>query len=97
MLLAEIQVTIARVQKMERYLDEILGELCMKEGCITGMSSDIELVQHPIEKLTAYYDSGLWLHDYECDERGELPFDLKRGVLAEDTLYNLLAYLDKSL
>ena len=40
--------------------------------------------------LEAYYTSGLWLSDYEADERGELPKDLKRGVLSQDGLYNLL-------
>lgn len=91
MLLAEIQITIARVKKMEQYLDEILAELCIEEGSVIGISGDVELVRHHIEKLSGYYDSGLWLHDYECDERGELPSDLKRGVLSQDTLYNLLA------
>lgn len=28
--------------------------------------------------------------DYEADERGELPPDMKRGVLSQDALYNLL-------
>ena len=28
--------------------------------------------------------------DYEADERGELPPDLKRGVLSQDALYDLL-------
>ena len=41
--------------------------------------------------LAAYYDSGLWLSDYEADERGELPRDLKRGVLSQDGLYDLLS------
>jgi hypothetical protein len=27
---------------------------------------------------------------YEADERGELPPDLKRGVLSQDALYDLL-------
>lgn len=40
--------------------------------------------------LEAYYSSGQWLQDYEADERGELPPDLKRGVLAQDALYDLL-------
>ena len=41
--------------------------------------------------LAEYYDSGLWLSDYEADERGEIPKDLKRGVLSQDGLYDLLA------
>lgn len=40
--------------------------------------------------LAGYMESGLWLSDYMADERGELPQDLKRGVLSEDGLYNLL-------
>jgi hypothetical protein len=43
-----------------------------------------------IAALSAYYSSGEWLEDYEADERGEFPPDLKRGVLSQDGLYNLL-------
>ena len=42
-------------------------------------------------ELTSYYESGQWLKDFESDERGELPKDLKRGVLSEDGVYNLLS------
>ena len=38
----------------------------------------------------AYYTSGEWRDDYEADERGELPPDMKRGVLSQDALYDLL-------
>ena len=40
--------------------------------------------------LREYYENGQWLRDYESDERGELPSDLKRGVLSQDGLWNLL-------
>ena len=40
--------------------------------------------------LAAYLDGGDWLRDYEADERGELPEDLKRGVLSQDGIWNLL-------
>ena len=40
--------------------------------------------------LVEYYESGRWLKDYEADERGELPRDLKRGVLSQDGLWELL-------
>ena len=42
-------------------------------------------------ELTAYYESGQWLKDYEADERGELPPTLKRGVLSQDGLWELLS------
>ena len=40
--------------------------------------------------LTEYMESGLWLLDYELDEQGQLPLELKRGVLSQDGLYCLL-------
>ena len=40
-------------------------------------------------------DSGLWLEDYAADERGELPAELKRGVLSQDGLYELLGEIEK--
>jgi hypothetical protein len=33
--------------------------------------------------------------DYQADEKGELPSDLKRGVLSEDGLWNLLSNIQK--
>ena len=42
------------------------------------------------QELTDYYLGGQWLADYQADERGELPADLKRGVLSEDGVWNLL-------
>lgn len=41
-------------------------------------------------ELTDYYFGGQWLLDYQADERGELPPELKRGVLSEDGVWNLL-------
>ena len=44
-----------------------------------------------IELLGKYYGSELWKLDYAADEAGNLPPDLKRGVLSEDGLWNLLS------
>ena len=41
-------------------------------------------------ELRDYYENGQWLRDYEADERGELPANLKRGVLSQDGLWDLL-------
>ena len=49
-----------------------------------------EMIKLKIMELENYQESGQWLLDYECDEKGELASDLKRGVLSEDILYNLL-------
>ena len=65
---------IARIAKYEQLFDE------------ASASHDPE----KLRLLEEYYASGQWLQDYEADERGELPPDLKRGVLSQDALYNLL-------
>lgn len=77
---------VSRVKLMEQYMDEVL-EILKKHP--ETMKENAE-VQAKITALENYQESGQWMKDYECDERGELPYDLKRGVLSEDMLYNLL-------
>ena len=55
----------------------------------------IKKMEECYDALREYMDSGLWLSDYEADERGELPAELKRGVLSQDGLYDLLSEADK--
>ena len=47
-------------------------------------------VNDNIKALESYYTSPLWLSDYTDDENGCFPEDLKRGVLSQDAIYNLL-------
>ena len=47
-----------------------------------------------LNTLLAYYEGGQWLKDYKADENGLLPKELKRGVLSEDGVYNLITELD---
>lgn len=65
---------IERIEKYEHMFDEAVA------------SPDEE----KLRLLNDYYTSGEWLEDYEADERGELPPDLKRGVLSQDALFDLL-------
>ena len=48
-------------------------------------------VQKKITLLKEYYGSPAWWKDLADDEAGKLPSDLRRGVLSEDGIYNLLA------
>jgi len=50
-----------------------------------------EKAQEAIDILSEYYGSDEWKQDYADDEAGLLPKDLKRGVLSEDGIWNLLA------
>lgn len=40
--------------------------------------------------LAAYLDGGQWQKDYEADEQGRIPKNMKRGILSQDGLYNLV-------
>ena len=73
---------------MEALFDEVSAALEHGMPC-SAMAEQIRL-------LTAYMDGGQWRRDYEADERGELPEALKRGVLSQDGLYDLLTRIKES-
>ena len=73
---------IARIKKYESYLNEAQQLLC------AGENSD--RLKYLISELEAYYESVKWRKDFESDEPGLLPKNLKRGVLSEDGINDLL-------
>ena len=77
---------VERIKEMEEALDratEAVRQLARDLDCF-------ETSQPAISKLAAYYGSEEWFEDRDADEDGELPTDLKRGVLGEDVPYDLL-------
>lgn len=83
----ELSAVIARIQQMEVYFDEVSKVLYT---CPERILEDFT-IQKMIRELMEYMESGQWLQDFEVDSRGELPRNLKRGVLSEDGLYNVLS------
>ena len=77
---------LARICLMERNLNRAKAAVKRLEGALDKW----ETVQETIAALDEYYGSGLWRQDYADDEAGLLPADLKRGVLSEDGIWNLL-------
>ena len=71
---------IERIKEMEVRL----------ERAAAAVMDKYEAVQEDIKALRKYYDSRQWKQDYADDEAGRLPADLKRGVLSEDGIWNLL-------
>ena len=76
-----------RVRKMEQLLDESseavsqLGLALEKyEAALGGM-----------KELFEYYSGGEWLDDLRADDAGLFPHGLKRGVLSEDAVFDLMA------
>ena len=64
-----------RIARMEELFDKV----CAGKGTVQDKA-----------QLEAYYTGKEWRYDFELDEAGLLPAGLKRGVLSEDGVYNLL-------
>ena len=77
---------IDRIKQMEEYLNAS-AEAVKKLG---EALDRYESVQKQYKKLSGYYGSSAWMKDFEADEKGLLPADLKRGVLSEDAVYDLI-------
>ena len=77
---------IERIQKMEAKLDDVTPKIRAFEESLENMKK----VFDDIKILSDYY-SNEWRKDFEADEEGKIPNNVKRGVLAEDTLYNLFS------
>ena len=76
-----------RIKQMEDILDEAVPAIHALEKALEAY----EEIHEKIRRLEAYYTDGSWLQDYEADEQGKLPETLKRGVLSQDAVYDLLA------
>ena len=77
---------IARIRKMERHLDRAMAAVKRLSTALDKWGD----AQQAIAALDTYYGSEEWRQDYADDEAGLLPADLKRGVLSEDGIWNLL-------
>ena len=84
------EATAARIRHMEAVFDLLQNVLAQNPFAIR---QDAHL-QEQLGILAQYYEGGLWLRDYELDELGLLPEDLKRGVLSQDALYDFFAQVD---
>ena len=77
---------VDRITYMESLLDKSTEIINRLEQAL----EDFAALQPDIAELEAYYTSPQWRKDFEADEAGKLPKDLKRGVLSEDGVWNVL-------
>ena len=87
---------IERIKWMEQRFNNALAAI--KDGSVDSLKA----IKEDVAELSKYYGSELWKQDFAADERqrvgdgtlgmaGKLPPDLKRGVLSEDGIWNLLS------
>lgn len=77
---------LRRIEGMEEKLNRSLAAVRA-----LGMAMEAyEKVLEDIRILEEYLSSPEWRADFEADEAGLLPPELRRGVLSEDGIYHLL-------
>lgn len=75
-----------RIKEMEQRMNRA-------SMAVMGLSAALdhfEAAKNDIDMLNTYYGSSEWKEDFDADQQNLLPKDLKRGVLSEDGLWNLL-------
>lgn len=82
---------LQRIRKMERHLVRAASALKRLSSAL----DKYEEAKADMAALASYYGSDLWKQDFADDEAGLLPKDLKRGVLSEDGIWNLLEALSE--
>ena len=78
---------IERIKQMELRLERAAKAVMEMSAAL----DKYEAALADFEVLDAYYGSEEWKQDFADDEAGRLPADLKRGVLSEDGIWNLLS------
>lgn len=81
----DILASYDRVKRMEELMDKV-GE-AVEDARYEGFESDVRTLEE-------YYAKD-WRMDFELDEAGVFPKELKRGVLSEDGLFDLLENVEK--
>lgn len=82
---------ICRIEEMELALDRATSAVDAMEKAIKRYRA----AQDDIRLLEGYLNSEERRADLEADEAGKLPSDLRRGVLSEDAIWNLLDRKDE--
>ncbi len=80
-------MNVERIKLMEERFDRV-------SDAVTKLSEALETYrseQDELSILNSYYGSDEWKQDFADDEAGRLPKDLKRGVLSEDGVWDVLS------
>ena len=75
-----------RISQMEDRFDEVTRVMAALDEAVNEYAD----FKSEIKALQDYMESGQWKEDFEADEAGKIPANVKRGVLSEDGLYDLL-------
>ncbi len=78
--------TIQRINYYEAIFDEALEKVHDLQMAVDAYEAFLP----KINELKEYYMGPQWRKDREDDVNGLIPQDLKRGILSEDGIYNMM-------
>jgi hypothetical protein len=81
-----METQIERITRMEQALNSCTDAV----EALCAALDRYDAVQEQLAALADYYSNGEWSRDHDDDAEGRLPADLPRGVLCEDSIYDLL-------
>ena len=84
-----VKKAIKRIKRMEKHFNHI------SKAAQTGKLRE-KSIRKSLKMLERYYSSGKWTRDYILDENHLVPQTMKRGVLSEDGVYNLLCDISQT-
>ncbi len=76
-------------------MEEITDQARQAVDALSAAVEQYRTIQKDLKELEEYYSSPAWKEDFRAAEEGRLPAGLKCGVLAEDTVYDLLSERDE--
>lgn len=76
-----------RIREMEQCFERAAQAVARLSAALDGYAE----AKEALRRLSEYYGSKAWKQDFADDEKGLLPQSLKRGVLSEDGIWNLLS------
>ena len=78
-----------RTERIERMEERLNALRALTDQCADAAEA-LCAAREDLRRLRDYYGSETWFSDRAADEAGRLPEDLRRGVLTEDAVYDLL-------
>ncbi len=82
---------LERIARMEAVTDQARQAVDALQAALDAYTA----VPADLKELETYYAGPAWKEDFRAAEEGKLPAGMKHGVLAEDTVYDLLADRDE--
>ncbi len=89
----ELLTQTERIEKMEAVYDKCREAV---DKLLTA-AEDYAAIKPQLDELARYYESPLWLEDFDADRNGKIPNTIKRGILTEDAIWDLLTDEDRAM